>query len=389
MLKLHKLFLNDQDPSSFDEVIKPTEFQRKTLTTAKNAIRDHLRAKLRAASTELLGMDKMIGPRFRTQGSWAYGTCIQFAHPGQEMDWDFGVYLPVELLADKSPKTAAKDYFDLIENALSSLCRDRGWSLDRTKNSCVRVKIANWAHIDVPLYAIPASEFHTVQERAQASKHISSEHRDSIALDESEAFDELPQSFYQLLEGIHLATRKGTWQPSDPEAVSKWFNDKVELHGPQLQRVCRYVKGWRDFQWPNDDGPSSIALMILVVRGYLPQPRRDDIAIEDAARALRDGLGGDIRDFGIEQGRDDFNRLNAEQRKAAQALAKDFHDQFSLARRYSQNLARDAITKMREQFGTRIPNDVSLVISDDSTDIVRRTPATAVLPPVVGSNESG
>ena len=43
MLTLHKLFLNDGAPSSFDEVIAPTDEQRRKLIAAKNAIRDHLR----------------------------------------------------------------------------------------------------------------------------------------------------------------------------------------------------------------------------------------------------------------------------------------------------------------------------------------------------------
>lgn len=389
MLKLHKLFLNAGHALSFDEVIEPTEMQWDTLVEAKNAIRDHLRASLRAASTQLLGMDAKIGPRFRSQGSCVYRTLIQPAHPKQEMDWDFGVYLPVEIM-DARPKTAAKTYFDTVEAALDQLCKKRGWSLDRSKKSCVRVRIASWAHIDVPLYAVPASEFHTIQERALATAQLYSGTRDSVRLSESVDFAEMPEPFWQMIEGVHLATRAGEWLKTDPEEVARWYNDCVEQHGPQLRRVCRYVKGWRDFYWPNCDGPSSVSLMILVARNFVLRLRRDDLALEDAARAIYEGIDQDLYEPGIDGGETDFNRLDATQRKVAKALAKDLLDQLSNSRHYaSLNLARDAIRNVRSQFGSRIADDISFIELDDSADQVRRSSAAAVAPPLVGSNQSG
>lgn len=388
MLKLHKIFLNAGNPLSFDEVIEPTPTQWNTLVNAKNNIRDHLRATIRAASTQLLGMDHQIGPRFRSQGSCVYRTLIQPAHPKQEMDWDFGVYLPVEIM-DARPKTAAKTYFDLVEKALEDLCRKRGWSLDRTKPSCVRVKIASWAHIDVPLYAVPASEFHTIQERARATNQLYGGFRDSKMLSESVEFAEMPEPFWQMIEGVHLATRSGEWVKTDPEEVARWYNDLVEQHGEQLRRVCRYIKGWRDYFWPNCDGPSSVSLMILVARNFVPRTRRDDLALEDAARAIYDGIGLDIYESGIDDGNCDFNRLSPEHRRYAKALAKDLLDKLSNSRRYTMNLARDALDNVQTQFGPRITNDVACIEADDSADLVRRTSPAAVMPPLVGSNQSG
>lgn len=389
MLKLHKLFLNAGHALSFDEVIEPTKIQWQTLVDAKNDIRDHLRASLRAASTELLDMDRQIGPRFRSQGSCVYRTLIQPAHSGQEMDWDFGVYLPVEIMGAR-PKTAAKAYFDLVEAALDELCKKRRWTLDRSKESCVRVKVAPWAHIDVPLYAVPASEFHTIQERARASAQLYAGTRDSKMLSESADFAEMPEPFWQMIEGVHLATRAGEWIKTDPEEVARWYNDRVELHREQLRRVCRYVKGWRDFYWPNCDGPSSVSLMILVARNFVPRHRREDLALEDAARAIYEGIGHDIYEPGIDGGNADFNRLDATQRQAARAQAKDLLDQLWNSRHYGGlNLARDAIRNMRGQFGSRIADDTSFIEVDDSADQVRRSSASTVAPPLVGSNQSG
>ena len=123
MLKLNKLFYYGNDPRSFDQVIEPTDHQRKTLQDARTLIRDHLRAKIRHATKAELQMDRMVEPRFRTQGSWRYKTCIQPAQAPQEMDWDFGVYLPVTVWTEKGPPhEMAKTYFDLVERALADRC---------------------------------------------------------------------------------------------------------------------------------------------------------------------------------------------------------------------------------------------------------------------------
>ena len=389
MLKLHKLFLNAGNPKSFDEVVVPTSNQWETLVDAKNAIRDHLRAQIRAASRELLGMNRLIGPRFRSQGSCVYRTLVQPAHTGQEMDWDFGVYLPVEIL-DSRPRTAAKTYFDLVESALEELCRDNNWSLDRTKSSCVRVNIAPWAHIDVPLYAVPESEFHTVQERATAATQFHANLRDSTLLSESVEFAEMPEPFWQLIEGVHLATREGEWVKTDPEDVACWFNDRLVQHGEQLRRVCRYVKSWRDYHWPNCDGPSSVSLMILVAQRFVPRARRDDLALEDAARAVAEGIGDDIYEPGIDGGEGDFNRLGADGRKLAKERAEELVEQLRTSRHYpSENQAPDAIRNVRSQFGNRIANEPAFIEIDNSAEMVRKSKAAKQPPPLVGSNQSG
>lgn len=391
MLKLHKLFLNDGHPLSFDEVIAPTELQRKTLVDAKNAIRDHLRERIRAATTAVLGMDRMVSPRFRTQGSWAYKTCVQGAHlPPQEMDWDFGVYLPVTVWTEGGPPPQmAKLYFELVERALDDLCRAKGWHLDRTKPTCVRVRINNWAHIDVPLYAAPEEQFREVMEKALAFSSPAQMTRDSVALDERAELGEMPEAFWEQIDGIHMATRKGEWWPSNPEDVALWFEDRCEEHGPQLRRVCRYLKAWRDFHWRDGGGPSSVVLMIIVAQAFEPVPRRDDLALERAARLLAAGLAGDVREPGIDGGGEDFNRLLPAERKSAAGLADTLARQLQVTRSFSAGMAQMAVDNVRGLFGNRVANNSGFVEADDSADIVRRTPAAAGPPPVVGATNAG
>lgn len=392
MLNLHKLFLNAEDPTSFDEVIEPTASQRATLVEAKNHIREHLRQRIGAATTTVFGMTHAVKPRFRTQGSWTYRTCVQGAYvPPQEMDWDFGVYLPVRVWAEGRPALMAKRYFDLVEGALLELCETHGWALDRSTDNCVRVRIASWAHIDVPLYAAPESEFEQIMEKALASVTQQRLLRASAALDEAADHDELPDSFWEDMACIHLATRGGEWRPSDPEAVARWFNDRIDElgeHGHQLRRVCRYLKAWRDFQWPNG-GPSSVLLMVIVARAFQPVPRRDDLALENAATVLARDLDGDVREREIDDGEEDFNRLNPVQRREAAARADRLARQLRVCRQLGPGLVQTALDNVRELLGPRIPARRELLVPDNGADVVARTPAAAMAPAVVGATSSG
>jgi hypothetical protein len=391
MLTLHKLFLNAGSPDSFDEVIVPTEFQRKTLVQAKNTIRDHLRAAIRAATTKILGMDRMVEPRFRTQGSWAYRTCVQGAHqPPQEMDWDFGVYLPVTVWADQAPPPMmAKLYFDLVERALDQLCREQGWLLDRSNSRCVRVKIADWAHIDIPLYAAPEDKFREVAEKAVSFAATNAQYyRESVTLDESADFGEMPEQFWELMEDIHLATRDGKWVPSDPENVAKWFDARMQEHNEQLRRVCRYLKAWRDHHWRNGGGPTSVLIMIIVARNFQPALRRDDMALEQAARHLARELAQDVYERGIDEGKENFNRLSPLDRQLASERATALAQQLYTSRHYGAGLKQAAVDNVRAQLGSRIANDADLVQVDASAE-VRSTPAATVVPPIVHATKAG
>ena len=138
MLKLNKLFYTTADDVFYDR-IKPSTAQRSYLMDCKNDIRDYLKPRISKATVKVLGMEEAVEPRFRTQGSWAYKTCVQPAHsPDQEMDWDFGVYLPVRVWEDNGqPRAMAKAYFNLVEGILSALCKEKSWTLNTEKQTCI------------------------------------------------------------------------------------------------------------------------------------------------------------------------------------------------------------------------------------------------------------
>ena len=389
MLKLNRL-LFATDEEVFIDSIEPTKNQRDVLFTAKNEVRDHLRPRIREATIKVLGMDKAVTPRFRTQGSWSYKTCVQPAwHPPQEMDWDFGVYLPVSVWEDSGPPHAmAKMYFQLVEGLLRDLCKEKGWQLYSGKDTCIRVQINAWAHIDIPLYAAPEQQFAQIVEKGAFDAARTLDAREALIANFAE--EDFPRQLWEDMLDIMMATRAGEWKPSDPEEISRWFIDRIEEHTEQLRRVCRYLKAWRDLHWKAGDGPTSVCIMIAVAQSFEPHLGRDDIALERAARTLSTALKGDVREPSIAEGLEDFNkRLDEAGRQAASARAETLASQMQSARLKASYLAGDAIDILRAQMGGRVPYRTDLVEPDGGENAVRVIGADRVSRPVVKSTSAG
>lgn len=389
MLKLNRLLFATAEEVFIDR-IEPTMAQRQVLFAAKNDIRDHLRPRIREATIKVLGMDKAVTPRFRTQGSWSYKTCVQPAwNPPQEMDWDFGVYLPVSVWEDGGPPhVMAKLYFKLVEGLLQDLCDDKGWKLYTGKDTCIRVQINAWAHIDIPLYAAPEAQFAQIVEKVALEAARSMDLREALVANFAEEDFTLQQ--WEDMVDIMMATRAGEWKQSDPEEVSRWFIDRIEEHTEQLRRVCRYLKAWRDLHWKAGDGPTSVCIMIAVAQTFEAQRGRDDLALEKSARALAIALKGNVHEPAIAEGKEDFNkRLDADGRHEASARAATLASQLQAARLKASHLAGDAIDILRGQLGGRVPDRTDLVEPDSGEDAVRVIGSDRVSRPVVNSTSAG
>jgi hypothetical protein len=385
MLKLNRLFSTVTAPT-FHDAITPTREQRAVLESAKNTIRDFLRKEIHDATVSELGMAHPVTPRFRSQGSWSYGTCCQPAWPEtQQIDWDFGVYLPVTVWESNGPPHAmAKRYFELVEKQLTRLCQKMGWQLMPGKNTCIRVEVAPYAHIDLPLYAAPEHEFERIYERlikAQRSRADSA----VVALDSAE------EQEWADLKQLVLATRSGEWKASDPEKIARWFRDRLLEHTDQLQRVCMYLKAWRDFHYPAGDGPTSVCIMVAIATEFAVFRGRDDLALEAAAAVLSRALGGEVRCEGVDRSDQDFNgRLSDEQKAEAVRKGAALAAEIKRARLLQSGSisALEAIRILTAQLGNRVPQDVNQVDSDGGEEI-RSTPARRVPPPAVNSTQAG
>jgi hypothetical protein len=395
MLNLHRILFKDGDPVSFHAELVPLDRQRLALIEAKNAIRDHLRVSIADASKSALGMSRRVEPRFRTQGSWSYRICVRPAHlPPQEMDWDFGVYLPATIWQGHHPIFAARAYFELVESSLKVLCKKRpGWALlegAARKDNCIRIRIAPWAHIDIPLYAAPEAQFDRISELAKsldARRSVLSQDSAQYLLEDSGAGEPSDWPWEQLQE-IVMATRKGEWKASDPFRVWRWNVECIEEHGAQLQRISRYLKGWRDYQWESG-GPASLTLMVCAADSFERRHHRDDLALQDAAERMSNLLRKDLFVRAIDGGEENFNPLDERARADAADRAAALRWAIQSARGYGASMQTGAIEKLQSVLGPRLPSNADLIEAETSTDRVRATAAATVAPPIVRATRSG
>ena len=382
MLKLNQLFYSTVVEDTFSDAIAPTAEHKRLLNEARVAIREHLRPLVSKATVSVLKMPRQVSPRFRTQGSWRYGICLVPAWIEQEMDWDYGVYLPVAVWEDNGPPhQMAPLYFHLVEEALKVLCAQRGWQLVAGKDTCIRIKISIWAHFDIPLYAAPEAEFELIAERLIKADSM----RGTLAMD---AATDLDAQEWADLTQIVLANRTGLWTPSDPEAVCRWFELRVLELKDQYVRICRYLKAWRDFHWKDGGGPSSLLLMIIAAQSFESWHGRDDFALEAVARKLAKALLGEVFEAGIDDGAENFNRLESAQAADASAKAAALAQALKQALSLHAGSEALAIELLRAQFGERMPNRLHLIDPDDGGS-VRTTPARAVERPVIPATKGG
>ncbi len=362
--------LHSTNEKCFSENIKVDPDLEKNLRSARDEIRDQIRAafgpehQFSFADRSLHEASRRLTkPKFRLQGSFSYSTHIQPAHtPPQQIDIDDGMFLPVSFVTQDGaiePSFASDVVFLLVEKAVEPLCNRKGWKLEE-KESCVRIILSEQAHIDIALYAVPDGEFATLVEKAASDSQAN---RVVEKLDERVLLDE---AYAQLgSDHVLLAVRNKGWRKSDPRKLEDWFNAAVKDYGPQLRRVCRYLKAWRDF---GDDKPrlASIALMAIAVDTYrtktVQQAASDADALYAVVQALPAALNKDIPNPVVE-GELLNQAWSTEERKKfvsdAQLLLA------SLTRSFNLLTSPEAIIdELRGRLGERVPDNPAAVKVD-------------------------
>lgn len=399
MLNLTKIFYSSSvEAEHLHGALIPDNEQRAFLRSCRTTIKNYLKPAIAEATVSVLGMQNRVQPRFRTQGSWAYNTCIQPAHlSDQQMDLDYGVYLPVDVWQENGPPEAmAKLYFDLVESLLQILCAQEEWVLvtgDNAKDTCIRIDVATWAHIDIPLYAAPAEDFEKVIEKTAMLKaharSLNSVHG-GMAMDSVEVLFAEAQT-WEDLDQIMMASRAGKWIASDPETVAKWFRDQITRFGglgEQFLRVCRYVKAWRDYNWKTG-GPTSVSLMIAIAQGFEGKKGRDDIALEHAATIVAQAVREGIYEFGIDGGKEDFNRLKQDKRIEAGLAADRLVSSLRSSRNAASYQSSSVLQTLRTVYGDRIPFCPELIQEEVPASIVRSAAPAIVAVPYVPNTSAG
>ena len=287
--------------------------------------------------------------------------------------------MPLGFVAQTSrPSVASSIFFAAAEEALAPLIEARSWQLVTDKPTCIRIVIGPRAHIDVPLYAIPDKEFVTLAKNAMDRGHKGL--REAMrAKAEEDAWTALPRN------SVLLAHRKDDWIASDPRPIKDWFVSEVAAKGEQLRRVVRYLKAFRDWQWPSE-GPSSILLMAAATPNFEKRDRRDDLALLDVVAKLPKVLRGGVCNP-IDKNESLTDRLGAERVEEA---AKCF-EEFEKYLRGSVNAsnASQACSWLVGQFGPRFPNEPSRVVTVSIAATVAAAPAIAGPSELVGRTKAG
>lgn len=294
------------------------------------------------------------------------------------------MYIAMPFIGNR-PALASAGYFRAVESILQqTVCKEHGWGL-KTKDTCVRLQINDRAHIDVPLYGVRSEKYNSLVQDYESAYGLD----DARLLRESL---ELGTSVYKGMSTEHmmLAHRQNGWQASHPKLMQEWFDDAVDTHGEVLRRVCRYLKGWRDFQWEKSD-LGSIALMACVVKIFdenhgLAREKRDDITLLEITRRLSQKLAGPIWNPVIVNVRLD-DGWSPQARNDFQSRAQNLY--ISLEKAITNNYHKDdALRKIQGCFGKRIPNDVTLIVPMAEAQVLN-TPQEVVPAPIFGKTTSG
>ena len=125
------------------------------------------------------------------------------------------------------------------------------------------------------------------------------------------------------------------------------------------------------------------------MHGFDDKPGRDDLAVEHVARHLSTAFLNDLREPGIDEGAEDFNRLKYEDRQHASTRFRHLAADLQSARYLGVHQKDQALFKLKQLFGGRMPTDTVLVEPDNGVDAIRATVPSRVPAPVVPSTKAG
>lgn len=388
----HALFSGLKTAPSYLAGLDIGDDARRDLMSARTKVRSALRSA--ASSIQLRdeywqgGWDSAakrssrsrIEVKFMTQGSFAYKTINDPAQISQEIDLDDGMYVPVEFLDNGEPALTARGLFDFVYNTLTPLARSEGWIGVEQKQNCVRVKLWQGAHLDIPIYSIPNERF-----------ALMSAALEKFAMDSAPTRKAMIDSFRLPPDKIMLARKDGTWIQSDPQKLQDWVDGRVNQYGAVYRRLCRFFKGWRDHTWVNGD-LSSLCLMCAIdvalieytnEAGGLPGEERDDFLVMEVAKRLPGILEEDVSNPVLDSC---LNGWDDDVRRDIVAKANELNAQMVSALKRTGD-AEEVVKRLRASFGRRIPYrpDAVKIAGTQIGAVLHAQPAKNPAPHVISS----
>lgn len=235
MAVLHKEY------NKYNKEIKLNDARKESLKKS----RKELRKKVKKWFAE--NKPKELQPKFGSQGGFEMNTTINpipfYDEEGNKLlsyDLDDGVYF-IEKEGEDNRKGIQTWHDWVFESVDNHTFQDT-----IRKTTCIRVVFADGHHIDMPIY-------------------------------------------YLKEDVIELAHRAKGRIESDPKAFYEWFNN---LKNAQLERIVRFLKGWKDYREFNNSSlklPSGFELTILAVNNYVKDDN-DDVAFRETVRKINEEL---------------------------------------------------------------------------------------------------
>jgi Cyclic GMP-AMP synthase DncV-like, nucleotidyltransferase domain len=222
----------------------------------RTGMRDRRDANRKRIKNGLEDQSKPDPIEFCTQGSYAMKTMVQ--HPENDYDIDDGIYFEATALV--GPRGAEMSSLSAREMVRDAVDDGSFKAKPVVLPNCVRVQYDAGYRVDIPVY------------RRVLKKGIFAD----------ETFFELASS---------------DWKRSDARDVTAWFDKENEEKSPdeengrQLRRLCRLLKKFSQSRpsW-RDAIASGFMITKLATECYKADANREDLALHNAMRAIRDRL---------------------------------------------------------------------------------------------------
>lgn len=233
-----------------DEKVTLPQSERTNMKNRRDANRERLKKGLKSNG-------KPAPREFVKQGSYAMKTMVQ--HPDNDYDIDDGVYFDKEnLVGDRGAEMSGLQARQMVRDALDDGSFKKP---PEVRLNCVRAYYTAGYHVDLPVYR-------RVTEEGLWGDDI---HHSELATSE--------------------------WKRSDARDVTAWF-DRENIrrspdarNGRQLRRIVRQIKKFAHSR-PSWSGQilSGFGITALVVECYCPSLSREDTALYDTMKSIRDRL---------------------------------------------------------------------------------------------------
>jgi hypothetical protein len=235
-----------------DEKVTLRQAERTTMRERRNANRERLKRGLKDAG-------KAAPREFVSQGSYGMKTMTQ--HPESDYDIDDGVYFDKDaLVGPRGAEMSALEARHFVRDAVDDGSFSRP---PEVRNNCVRVYYVAGYHVDMPVY------------RRIVYKDAGGDYN----------------YYYQLAST--------DWKRSDARNVTEWFEEQNNTQSPdtdngrQLRRIVRQIKKFaRSRESWKGQILNGFGITKLVTECYCASGNREDAALHDTMKAIRDRLGG-------------------------------------------------------------------------------------------------